>query len=237
MISRILMLLAVLSAALTPVSASRLRFVGGGPASSSYFVQDEFNGTLADTLIGTPHTGETGATWARGATSSAEGVLSDSNRVYGNPTGMMYASGIPADADYSVEMDMYTRSLVTGTQSTYIGARWATATVDGYVCGFLGDSGSSGTGNWNLGKFVSNSLSNIATPVPVTLVTATHYIIKLSVSGSTISCSLNGVQISGFSVTDTSHSAAGRAAFRFGGSASSNTLRNHIDYIHASDTP
>jgi hypothetical protein len=82
---------------------------------------------------------------------------------------------------------------------------------------------------WQLFKTVNASSTQMGTTVPGTF-TSGSKVLRLTVNGSTISLSVDGVQL--LSVTDTSITTAGKAGVRMGATQTANT-GIHIDSITA----
>lgn len=192
----------------------------------SQFVYDTFTDT--DGVLPTSHTGETGATWTKHASGGGgAAVISNANRVRGTSStrSLYYASGTPASADYDVTAVLYAVS----TTDTYPGpcGRIDTAAETMYYVTW-----DHTRGLWELSKRVAGALTSLGTYAD-TFTVGTSKTCMLRMVGSTISVLIDGV--SRISVTDTAISAAGKAGFRQGNAASTNSTGVHIDSISADD--
>ena len=241
MIARLLSLLALVGLCVGPVHAEAVFFgggkhgLGGTGFSRSYgaapapFVNDTF--TDADTTTLTAHTGETGATWAANGASATAQMVVATNRVYNSVSGTLYASGTPADADYSVEADYYYRA-TTATGSVAVGGRYSTSALSGYLCGLFQ------TGNTTAeARLYSISTGTLSSPlgggaVSQTVTVGVSYRMKLTMSGTTIKCFIDGVEK--VTATDATFAAAGKAALRVN-TAFTSTTGIHVDNFQAND--
>jgi hypothetical protein len=203
--------------------------LGRGGSVASIFVNDTFT-EASDTVI-TSHTGETGATWTKhgdstyGTTVTVDGA---SDRVYptSNPAAF-YASGTPANANYSVCADIFAHTNI----AMNIGPCGRMDTTNNTMYCARYNSGTS----WDLRKVIENGGSDTQT----TLSTSSSNLITLGtskrlcvvMSGTTISMTVNGAT-EGSPVTDTDISAAGRAGFRSSGGSTPSTGFN-IDNLTA----
>jgi hypothetical protein len=191
---------------------------------------DSFTGTTGTQLAA--HTGETGATWTLWQAPTPRGVLTDAGRLRRDISGGVgyYASGVPANANYTVEADIHVKS-VAATDDVGINGR-----ID------LSDSNSIGTNyllryhidgvvaEWQLRKNVVGVGTSLAT-YSQTLTPGATYRIGLKMSGTTISMIIDGVERG--TAVDTGIGGAGRAGVRLGASSStapqSNTQGLHLD--------
>ena len=207
-----------------------------GSVAATPFVEDTFTDTAGEDLR-TQHTGEIGATWSvNTGTATAAMTFSDANRIYSNTAGTMHPSGTPADADYYVEGDLYTRSLQNNTNGFSVGLRFSTVTVSGYTFGWIGDTGGTGHGAWTIRRLDAGTVTALAAATAETLTVSTHYIMRLTVVGNILTGSINGVDVATYDITPdaTKYTAAGVPAFRCTG-ALSNTTGLHLDYFRAYD--
>lgn len=187
------------------------------------FVQDTFTDTASTAL--TSHTGEVGATWTKHniANNTGNAQINGSNQLETTETSKneaYYASGSPSSADYTVSF-RYTHKGGSGAIG-FVGARLSTSASTGYFGGIFQGVGCS------LYKYVSGTLTALASAVAFTLTTDESYDITIDVSGTTIAIrlqvvstgnwlkpdgSLQASQINYISVTDSAISAAGKAGF------------------------
>lgn len=91
------------------------------PAGGAAFVTDTFTGTDGTAI--TAHTGETGATWTKHPSFTGTPELVSNRLRYASSTsGLVLASGTPADINYTVEADVYFPAVPT-TQNIGVSAR------------------------------------------------------------------------------------------------------------------
>ncbi len=141
----------------------------------------------------------------------------------------------PADANYSVTGVLTAVSLVNNAAATYIGGRFTAASYDGYVCGFVGNSGGSGAGVWRLRKYTAGVVSSLASDSATTLTLSQNYTVVLTMNGTSIGCTVDGVAIAGSPVTDSTHSATGFPIVAHDVTVAGATTGTHIDNIQAND--
>jgi hypothetical protein len=214
------------------------------------FVSDTFTDT--DAVAITSHTGETGATWTKhGFATNTTAPAVRSNRINCEDTGgavnsIYYASGSPAGADYTVSL-----AYVPGSGGAQTGdivgplGRVATGTNDFYGALYLQTAG-----GIRLYKFVSGSGTVIVAAVAFTPVSGTTYTITLDMQGTTIAMRVQrssdsnwlassntwqSGQVNCGSVTDASHSSAGKAGFWLLGGNANNGAKFKIDTFVAAD--
>jgi hypothetical protein len=126
------------------------------------FVNDTFSGATGGAL--SAHTGEVGATWTNHPSfSTADPVITAQNRVRGPAAAaLVYASGVPATADYSVQADVVARSAGSGSDCGPAG-RINTSTADCYRSPLSGltlfQQKIVGGSTTTLGSFVYGSLA------------------------------------------------------------------------------
>ena len=175
-----------------------------GTGSSSNIVYSSPSSSLNDTFTDTnstalsSHTSDSAHTWTQ---NGGGGLQIYSNRVESTSStsaGLYYSSFVPADADYTVTLDMIT--VGTGI-APFVAGRCSTSAVTMYGCRW------NGTDTWELIRWVSGTRTVIGTYVGDSPVGSSRTV-SLSMVGSTISVSIDGV--SRISVTDTGISAAGR---------------------------
>ena len=154
------------------------------------------------------HTGDLDASWTRHGSSSSTMIFTAANRVRKNSTGtaIYYTGAAPSSANYSVEADIYYASSISGQESGVIG-RASTSANTYYVARY-----DQSVGAWNLAKYVNGTPTTLGTNYTQTLTAGATYRLTLTMNGSTISLSVDGVQR--ISATDTSISSAGRGGLR-----------------------
>lgn len=191
------------------------------------FVTDSFTDTSGTNIES--HTGEVGATWVEHtALAGGQLVISDANRVRSNSStaDMVYASGLPASADYSVFGTIVMRSDNNGSAMGICG-RLATGADTCYLFRY----NTSGTNQWQLLR-LSGGASSTIQAVNATITVDQAYAIELRMTGSTIEGYVDGVLTC--SGTNSDVTAAGRAGIRTAGTAS-NTAGVHLDNFSAAD--
>lgn len=191
---------------------------------------------LANTTL-TSHTGEVGATWTQHSSSTgtsevitATGWLRPSAA---STTSVYYASGTPTNANYTVEADLKWLGTINGSgHGPGIIGRVNTGATTFYMCRY--SEGISFDG-WQLYKFVSGTATQIGSNSSQGLTAGTTYHMKLTMNGTAIDCSVDGV--SKASGTDSSITAAGKAGFRlFGGSGTTDDTNGvELDNFTATD--
>jgi hypothetical protein len=192
-----------------------------GESTGTNVSSDSFTDTAGTELKDT-HTGELGATWDRpGAYNdpwSDKPIISNANRARkasGDTWGVLYSSGVPASANYSVQADVYVASTLTGDVAGVMG-RLSTSTVTGYAAVY-----SVPLGQWALYKLASGTKTLIGTPYSQTLAAASTYRLTLDMSGTTIRLLVDGVQR--ISVVDTTVSVTGTGGVTLGFQGASST--------------
>jgi hypothetical protein len=186
----------------------------------SNFVSDSMTGTNWSDLH--LHTGELGATWTRHTTTPSSRWYIFNNKVHCGVAGILYASGTPASADYSVQCD-YT--FFTDITAIGLAGRISTSVATLYYTYYNGDE-------LVLAKQINGAITSL-NAVPSVMAAGNTYVLKLEMIGSAIKVFVDGVQR--ISVTDSTITAAGKAGVR---SAASNDAwtGKHIDNYLAFDT-
>lgn len=169
------------------------------------------------------HVGAVGATWTRHPATPSTRWYIFGNQVHCGVAGAIYASGVPASANYTVSCD-YT--IYTDIAAIGIAGRMSTVAMTMYYCYYL-----------NQELVLAKQVNGAITSLGVWLGTldgggATHEL-ELSMIGTAIKVFVNGVER--ISVVDSSITAAGRAAVRSPGSNDAGTGK-HIDNFTATDT-
>lgn len=178
---------------------------GGAPTD---FVNDTFTDTESVTL--SSHTGEVGASWTQHPNYTTAIISIRSNRAHKDTatgSAAYYASGTPANADYTVECEM--PDLISmGISSGCCGR--ASTTVDTMVCARRQNATT-----LQLIKFVSPSNLSLDTEA-VTFNLDQIRNFKLIFTGTTVAWTVDGVSLgTGFDVSDVTD--AGRCALRMTG--------------------
>jgi hypothetical protein len=191
------------------------------------FVSDTFTDTDATALDS--HTGETGATWHDHNTGGNKMVV-DANRIHGGASAgsLFYASGTPASADYTVEADF-----VFLSQATIVGitgrvvATNDTGQWNGYYLRHRAFFG------WQLFVSSAGALTQLGTTIGPELSAGQTKRGKLEMIGTAIKAYVDGVEI--ISVTDATHSTAGKAGVAHNSGGGSSSVGVHLDNYAATD--
>jgi hypothetical protein len=181
-----------------------------GEGAASLTSSDSFTDSPGTAL--SSHTGELRATWVHRA-GIASAQISPNGRVRrgGVQDGYSidYTTATPTTADYSVEADVFVRSILAGDSVGVIG-RMDTATNTFYLARWEQSNTS-----WNLVKYTNGSwvsLGSLAGEPALTVSEA--YRLRLDMNGTALKLFVNGVlKVSG---TDATLSAAGKAGIMHG---------------------
>lgn len=177
-----------------------------GVAGAGTFVFDTFSAASGAVL--TSRTGEIGASWSlqTGSAPATPSLIDAAQAVYATAATSIYqASGVPDTANYYVEADLVFRSTLAG-DGVAVAGRMAAAANTFYWAGW-----SQSSGGWRLFKTVAGTNTQLGSTSSDTFSSGTKKV-RLTMNGSTISMSVNGVEV--VSVTDTAITAAGRAGIR-----------------------
>lgn len=179
------------------------------------------NLSAANGTVLTARSGELGASWTRHP--SVLGQLTAHNtRMYGSTTGLVYASGVPVDADYDVTVDML---YLSNTAANGIAGRIQPTINSAYYCYH-------NLNEWVLAKVVNGGVTGMGVYAQ-TLSASTTYALKLEMRGTAIKVYVNDVLR--ISATDSSISAAGHAGFRIV-TAGTTTTAKHFSNFKGTDT-
>jgi hypothetical protein len=168
------------------------------------------------------HTGETGARWLPHPAYGGTWYLYAGKAHPGVP-GILYASGVPASADYYVACD-YT--IFTDTTNAGICGRMSPTALTFYYCYYL-------AGELVLAKQVNGMITTLGVYIATMAAGGSTTRLLLNMVGSTIYVKIGSVIR--ISVTDTSITAAGRAGVRSITSADAGKGK-HIDNWTCGDT-
>ena len=183
-----------------------------GEASSTLISSDSFNGTSGALL--TARAGEIGATWANPSGNSNMKIGTE-NRAYRDASGfsIMYASGTPASANYSVEADLYYKGTFASIAGGVIG-RYNTAATSFYMARWENDA------TWNIVKWSSGAPTWLgSTAVQPGLTVGLSYRVRLEMSGTTtttLKLYVNGVLMVSTTDSTSPFTAAGKAGIMAG---------------------
>lgn len=165
------------------------------------FVSDTFTDTDNTNL--SAHTGETGATWAKHTSYTADATIISNQAKVSSGTAMYYASGNPTNADYYAAMDI----IRSGSGALGVACRVNTAAHTFYYAQHYT--------NWQLYKAVAGTHTQLGSNVAQTLTAGVAYNMKLECNGSSISLYKEGGATPAIGpITDTAITAAGKAGLR-----------------------
>lgn len=192
------------------------------------FVRDSMTGPVgvySNLDIG--HTAEAGGPWVRNGASPDTRWYIFNNRVHCGVVGAVYASGTPANADYTVECDYI---ILTDVQGPGIAVRMSTSALNFYGVRYQ-------SGQYILGKYTGGAGVPIGTWTPSPAHKDTHKL-RLSVSGSsttTLTVAVDGATV--ITATDSSSpfTAAGKAGMFSIIALNDVGTAKHIDNFVASD--
>lgn len=191
------------------------------------FVSDTF--TDADGTNTVSHTGETGATWTEHPSSSnvnSQAIINNRMRHQGG-TIAFYASGVPATAEYDVEVDVVVFTTFGVVYYGVSGRADTTADTLYYVSYDVPD------GRWGLYKRVAGTQTSLGSYTQA-LTDGVTYALKLEIRDAAKKVFIDGVER--ISSADNVITAAGRAGF-YGYSEASATATTgiHQDNFTATD--
>jgi len=187
----------------------------------SLVTRDTFTGPNWEDLH--ERVGELGAVWTRHPSTPDSRWYLFGGKVHCGVPGALYASGVPAVADYTVDCD-YT--IYTDIASIAICGRMSTSADTMYYAYYLG-------GELVLARRVAGAITSLGAWIGTLAGGGTTYQLRLSMVGTAIKVLVNGVER--ISVTDSAITAAGRAGVRSAGANDANTGK-HIDNLVVTDT-
>lgn len=172
-------------------------------------------------------TGELGATWTRHPTTASSRWYIFGNRVHCGVAGNMYASGVPASADYTVESDLIVYTTVTSPANLNLGIAGRMSTsADTYYAMYYQ------AGELVLMKRVAGVTTSLDVWTSTLTGGGTVYSWALEMIGDQIKGYVNDVER--VSATDSSITAVGRAGVRSIGINDAGT-GNHLDNFVVTD--
>ena len=183
-----------------------------GEASASLISSDSFNGTSGTAL--TTRAGEIGASWVN-PSGNSNMIIGTQNRAYRNASGysIMYASGTPSSADYSVEADLHYRGAFSNNAAGVIG-RFNTSNTSFYMARWENDN------TWNIVKWANGAPAWLGvTAVQPGLTVGHSYRVRLEMSGTTtttLKLYVNGVQMLSVADSSSPFTAVGKAGLMAG---------------------
>jgi hypothetical protein len=192
------------------------------------FVSDTMTGTNWQDLhllpSGNGHRGEIGGVWTRHASTPSSRWYIFNNKVHCGVAGLLYASGVPANADVTVECDytMYTDIAAIG-----IAARVSLAALTFYYVYY-------NAGELVLAKQINGSITTLGTNATGLMTNGNTYRLKLECIGTAIKAYVNG-GAAAVSATDSGITAAGYVGVRSPTANDAGTGK-HIDNYIAYDS-
>lgn len=197
------------------------------------FVQDSFTEETTTQLL-TNHTGEVGATWtAHPASAYTPSVIYIIDRLFHSTSGVtsvIFASGVPASADYKVSAGLAYVSNNGTTIGLGVAGRVESENATYYFARY-----SNATSGWQLFRMLSGTSTLIGSSTSPSFSPGQSKTISLILVGDQISIAVDNVVVIG-PVTDTLIAGAGKAAVRgFLTTASTTTTGMHLDWIEAED--
>lgn len=177
--------------------------ITSGGSGGTTFVSDTFSGEVAHVYL-TAHTGEIGASWTQVTGSDSVPQVSwDQLNLYsfGSITQAAYASGIPNNANYSVQADV-----IPGVSFPGILARVSISSNTFYMARF------SNASLVQLYKAIDGTFT-LLSEYDGSYSSSTSYVLKLKTDGTSITVDVDGINV--ISVTDSSITEPGRAGIRF----------------------
>lgn len=189
------------------------------------YVIDSMTGTNWQDL--NTRTGELGATWTKHPSTPSTRWYIYANRVHCGVFGNMYASGVPASSDYTVEWTNRIYTTVTSPSNLNLGGagRMSTSADTYYMLYYQ-------AGELILAKRVTGTTTTLDAWISTLTGGGTDYTFALEMNGTAIKGYVNGVQR--VSATDSDITAVGRAGIRSNG-INDATTGNHIDNFRVYD--
>lgn len=179
----------------------------GSIASASNFYTDTFTGTNGTSL--SAHVPDLGTGYTVVAGSGVEAKLNGSNKLDISTDVGFYdylVTGVtPPTADYTVEADF--TALSSPTSGLFLITRGFTTTgnLNGYIFGYW-----SGYGQYRLYRYDNSSPTQLTTAAGS--ITAGAHVWKMTISGTTITCNVDGTDVITF--TDSTYASAGAPGLR-----------------------
>ena len=172
------------------------------------------------------HTPDTGGTWVVDPSVNGDAVISSNQRLRQNSSAKsIWTINVnPPSPNYYVQADLYAYTLIPNEQATGVFARYQ-GSGNGYAAYYA--IGPPNT--WYIAKISGGSITPIGTNTSQTISILTPYTIQLSLLGSQLTLTVNGVTVA--QATDTTYSTAGLAGVFFGGvgTVPTNATGVHID--------
>jgi hypothetical protein len=209
-----------------------LRTAQGEPILGSFtvtqpaFLLDTF--TDGTGVLLTAHTGEVGASWTLSPVGISSPVITN-NRARGQAArGHSYASGLPPDASYAVSGTLRCITNPGGGAHTGVMGRIKTLDGSGYSWGY-----ESANSRYELLRWDGGGPVTLAFGGAEVLAAGNERLLKLTVSGNTITGYVDGVQAA--TATDATYPTAGRAGLLFTGPNNTAVAGFHLADILGQD--
>lgn len=194
------------------------------PSSGTWPETDTFTDSAGTSL--SSHVPDTGGAWVLDSALPGNAVITVNQRLrQDDATGCVWTVDVvPPTPHYTVSCRIYAYSLLNFEFGTGVAARWQ-GSGNGYVAYY-----NAKVKTWNLGVVVNGVITQIGDPYSQTISLGTNYVLALSVNGTGISLSVDGVTL--ISGTDSTYTTAGFAGIYFGvesGSISTDSTGVHLD--------
>lgn len=176
------------------------------------FAQDSFTDTNGVKLQS--HTPDVGGSWVQHAANVNELEI-NTNRLRQDDTAtdtrVYYNNGTPGSADYYVEFLLRDLSGSLSTNASFgILARLDTSALTGYFFRY------NHTVGMQLYKVTAGIFTQLGSTTSQSLTVGQDYAIRLDVSGTTITATVDGVAKCGTPLSDSTHTTAGKTGVRIG---------------------
>ena len=210
----------------TSANVAKLGYAGAVQATAgllSYWRLGESAATSSDSFTGTAgvalqdRDGETGATWTRHPSATADAVLTAAGRLRKEDTSSLaiyLASGTPLTASYRVEGTVVAQSVVSGDRACVVG-RLDPTVATGYAACY-----EQATGAWTLISVVSSTVTTLGSFTQAFPAGSSRRV-GLDMAGTTIRVLVDGVVA--ISVTNSAITAAGRGGLMLGPTTGTST--------------
>jgi hypothetical protein len=227
-------------AVLTGAGNINLTTIGNFSNLSQFF--STYSPPLLDNFVGpsgaiSAHTSDSGHTWIDPVTTTNQShmvldgnntaTIFDPNTTRG---GSAISSWAPSSANYSVQATCQ----ITTNLPTEIGVILRATNVPGqFLCGYVGHM-SGYYQQYQICKLWSGNAFQIVASTPHTFIAGEQHVLKLSVSGNTLTLYVDGVSTLTYVDTSSPLSAAGQAGLRLACAASTTTTGGHVLQITTS---
>lgn len=215
------------TATITSTAVARIGYAGAvraAPGLLSYLRLGEDADVSTDTFGGTAgvalqdRNGETGATWTRHPTATADAVLTAAGRARKEGTSAIaldLASGQPTNADYRVEATVVSQTVLANDRACVVGR------LDPSAATYYSACYEQSTASWTLNAVSAGTLTQLGTSAQ-SFAAGTSRRVALDLSGSTVRLLVDGTQL--LTASSTSITAAGRGGLLLGAVTGTTTL-------------